>query len=103
MLTVQEFSSPEERKQAWFLLFSRIMCLFSSIISGWTSAVISVKIQAQIINNKKDVLQDFKDSVDKKLFIPESYDEMVEREYKEQMEALEQQEEQSYNESTTSD
>ena len=103
MLTVQEFSSPEERKQAWFLLFSRIMCLFSSIISGWTSAVISVKIQAQIINNKKDVLQDFKDSVDKKLFIPESYDEMVEREYREQMEALEQQEEQSYNESTTSD
>ena len=87
MLTVQEFSSPEERKQAWFLLFSRIMCLFSSLISGWTSAVISVKIQAQIINNKKDVLQDFKDSVDNKLFIPETYEEMVEREYREQLDS----------------
>lgn len=91
MLTVQEFSSPEERKQAWFLLFSRIMCLFSSIVSGWTSAVISVKIQSQIISNKKDVLQDFKDSVDKKLFIPETYEEMIEREYKEQLENANQQ------------
>ena len=90
MITVQEFSSPEEKKQAWFLLFSRIVCLFSSIVSGWTSAVISVKIQAQIMNNKRDILQDFKDSVDKNLFIPESYEQMVEREYQEQLEQQEQ-------------
>jgi len=85
MLTVQEFASEEEKTQAWFLLLSRIVCLITSIISGWTSAVVTVKIEAQIIMNKKDVLQDFREAVDNKLFIPESYDEMVEREYSEQM------------------
>ena len=90
MLTTQEFQNEAERKQAWFLLISRIACLITSIVSGWSSAVISVKIQADIINNKKDVLKDFKDSVDKQLFIPETYDEMVEREYLEQIGVTEQ-------------
>lgn len=92
MLTVKEFSSGAERMQAWFLLISRITCLVSSIISGWTSAVISVKIQSNIINNKKDVLNDFRDSVDNHLFVPETYDEMVEREYQEQYGMLDNQE-----------
>ena len=103
MLTVEEFSSGAERLQAWFLLISRITCLVSSIISGWTSAVISVKIQANIINNKKDVLIDFRDSVDKKLFVPETYDEMVEREYLEQIGANKSEDKHITNEDDTSD
>ena len=103
MLTVEEFSSGAERLQAWFLLISRITCLVSSIISGWTSAVISVKIQANIINNKKDVLNDFRDSVDKKLFVPETYDEMVEREYLEQIGANKLEDKHITNEDDTSD
>ena len=89
MLTVQEFSTDAERMQAWFSLMSRITCLITSIISGWTSAVVSVKIQAQIMRNKCDVLTDFRDAVDKGLFVPETYDEMVEREYLEQIGASE--------------
>ena len=103
MLTVQEFSSGAERLQAWFLLISRITCLVSSIISGWTSAVISVKIQSNIINNKRDVLLDFKDSVDKGLFVPETYDEMVEREYQEQIGANEVEDNHNTNDDDTID
>lgn len=85
MLTTREFTSGAEKKQAWFSLISRILSLFTSIVSGWTSAVISVKDQSQIIKNKTDVLKEFNDSLTKKLFIPETYDQMIEREYKEQI------------------
>lgn len=85
MLTTREFTSGEQKKQAWFLLLSRVLALFTSIVSGWTSAVISVKDQAQIIKNKADILQEFYDSMENKIFIPETYDQMIEREYNEQI------------------
>lgn len=101
MLTTQEFTSDAAKKQAWFLLISRITSLITSFVSGWSSAVLSVKTQSQIIKNKADVLQEFKDATDLKLFEPETYDQMIEREYNEQK-ALDSEQESDYTNGVTS-
>ena len=47
--------------------------MFTALLSGWLSGSTDVKIQANAIGNKTDVLKLFKSAYDKKLF--EIYDE----------------------------
>ena len=91
ILTVQEMMSGDDT-QAWFNLISRITALFTSILSGWMSGANEVKLRARKIKNKIIMLTIFKNSLDKKIFIPESENELAKKEYeeylKEQEEAL---------------
>lgn len=86
-LTVREFVSdggPEAVRKAWLRLVSRLTALITSFVSGYATSVINVKDQARAIENKTNILKEFKYSVDKKEFIPETYEQMLEREFKEQ-------------------
>lgn len=85
MATTKEFVDGEQL-QAWFNLISRLTAFLTSFVSGWSSSVVSVKTTAQIFENKTNVLNDYQTYLDNKEFIPETYDEMVERELKEQQE-----------------
>lgn len=85
MATIKELEEGGQT-QAWFNLLSRLTAFLTSFVSGWGSSVISVKTRAEIIENKRNVLFDFKTYIDKNEFTPETYDEMVERELKEQIE-----------------
>ena len=103
-LTVYDFISEGGEgaiKQAWLNLFSRITALVTSYISGFSTSVINVRDQARAIENKSKILSNFKHDIGTKVFIPESYDEEIEREYQEQL-AIEQKQledttEQEYN------
>ena len=85
-LTIQDFISDEASKRmAWFNLISRLFALITSLFSGFSTAVINVRDQARAIENKSDVLNEYKRTTDKCMFIPETYEEMIERELKEQL------------------
>lgn len=103
-LTVYDFISEGGEsaiKQAWLNLFSRITALVTSYISGFSTSVVNVRDQARAIENKSKILSSFKHDIGTKVFIPESYDEEIEREYQEQLaleqKALEEPVEQEYN------
>lgn len=80
ILTVNEFMSGSD-SQAWVNLIARITSLFTSIFSGWLSSVIDVKLRAEKIKNKTTVLKMFKSSVDMKIFIPKTDQELAKEEY----------------------
>lgn len=91
MLTIKDFIDPEgdpdaQRKAAWLNLLSRITSLITSFASGYSTSVINVKLQSRAIQNKTDILTLYKNETDKKIFIPETYEEMIARELKEQEE-----------------
>lgn len=91
MLTIKDFIDPSgdayaQRKAAWLNLLSRIVSLITSFASGYSTSVINVKLKARAIQNKKDILTLYDNEYKKKLFIPETYDEMIARELKEQEE-----------------
>lgn len=73
-------------KKAWLNLLSRITALVTSYLSGFSTSVVNVRDKARAIENKTDILKYFKSSYDKKEFVPETYEQMIEREYKEQLE-----------------
>lgn len=89
-LTINDFVSgggDEAVKRAWLNLLSRISALITSYVSGYTTSVVNVRDQANAIENKTTILKEFKYSYDNKLFVPETYEQMIEREYKEQIES----------------
>lgn len=73
MLTVNEFmggDDPIARASAWNKLVSRIVALFTSFVSGWSSSVIDTKLRARKLKGKYLMLTRFKTSYDKKEFVP---------------------------------
>ena len=72
ILTVNDFMRAGEA-QAWMNLVTRITNLVTSLLSGWLSGATDVKIEANSIENKTDVLKLFKSAYDKRMF--ERYDE----------------------------
>lgn len=90
MLTIREFidssggNADAQRKAAWLNLISRITSLITSFASGYSTSVINVKLQSRAIQNKTDILTLYKNETEKKLFVPETYEQMIERELKEQ-------------------
>ena len=85
-LTIYELTSgdSEAQKRAWMNLLSRVSALFTSYLSGFSTSVVNVRDKARAIENKTDILKYFKCAYDKKEFIPETYEEMIEREFREQ-------------------
>ena len=90
-LTVQDFTDgdPNARHEAWTNLLARLTALITSYVSGYSTGTINVKDQARAIENKVSILKDFKTSYDNKTFIYETYEEMIEREYQEQLKGIE--------------
>ena len=85
-LTIYELTTggDEAVKKAWLNLISRVSALVTSYLSGYSTSVINIRDKASAIENKVDILKSFQQSYEKKLFIPETYEEMIEREYREQ-------------------
>lgn len=87
-LTINDFVSgggDSAVKKAWMNLLSRISALITSYISGYSTSVINVRDEASAIENKTSIIKEFKQCYDNKTFVPETYEEMIEREYKEQI------------------
>lgn len=83
ILTVNDFMNTGDA-QAWTNLVTRIANLFTALFSGWLSGTGDVKLEANAIQNKTDVLKYFKSAYDKKLFEILDEDELAEKNYKEQ-------------------
>lgn len=85
-LTIYELTGGGDSavKKAWMNLLSRVCALITSFFSGYSTSVINVRDKASAIENKVDIIKTFKSSYDNKLFVPETYEEMIEREFKEQ-------------------
>ena len=88
-------------KKAWLNLISRVSALITSYLSGFSTSVVNVRDKARAIENKTNILKYFKSSYDNKSFIPETYEQMIEREYKEQLESVVENNEIEYNNDTT--
>ena len=88
-LTIYELTSGGEDavRKAWLNLLSRLSALITSYLSGYSTSVINVRDKASAIENKVDILKTFKSTYDNKLFVPETYEQMIEREYLEQEQA----------------
>ena len=84
-ITIYEFSEEGAAKQAWLNLLSRFTALVTSYISGFSTSVVNVRDQARAIENKSKILSNFNHDIATKKFVPESYDESIEREYQEQL------------------
>lgn len=84
-LTIKEFADGDNAaKKAWLNLLSRTTALVTSFVSGYSTSVINVRDQASAIENKTDILNEFKQSFENKAFVPETYEQMIERELQEQ-------------------
>lgn len=81
MATVSDFTDENAKAQAWFNLISRLTALLTSLLSGWSSSVLTVKTEAELIENKQRVLKYFKQSYDNGEFKPLTYEEEVEKEF----------------------
>lgn len=91
-LTINDFVSgggDDAKKRAWMNLLSRISALITSYVSGFSTSVVNVRDQASAIENKTSILKEFKICYDNKTFIPETYEQMIERKYREQEKLLE--------------
>lgn len=87
-LTIKEFTDGGDasaKQKAWLNLISRINALVTSFVSGYSTSVINVRDEADAIENKKNILSNFKASYENKSFVPETYEQMIERELKEQI------------------
>ena len=86
-LTVKEFTDGGDAssvQKAWLNLLSRISALITSFVSGYSTSVVNVRDQANAIENKSSILNEFATCYEKKIFVPETYEQMIERELKEQ-------------------
>lgn len=86
-LTIYDLTSggDDATKKAWMNLISRLTALITSYLSGFSTSVVNVRDRARAIENKTDILKYFKTTYDNKEFVPETYEQMIEREYKEQV------------------
>ncbi len=89
ILTVNEFMNGSD-PQAWMNLFSRFAALFTSLFSGWLSSVVDVKLRAEKIQNKLDVLRTFEKSIKLKTFVPKTETELGREELEEYIKREEQ-------------
>ena len=87
-MTIYDFTEgdPMAAKRAWVNLLTRFVSLITSYISGFSTSVVNVRDQARAIENKAQILSNFNNDITNKRFVPESYEEMIEREYQEQLE-----------------
>lgn len=83
MATTKDFAEGEA-VAAWVNLVSRLTGLLTAFFSGYSSAVISVKTEAAILDNKTSVLKDFQTCYVKKEFMAETYEQQVDRMFNEQ-------------------
>lgn len=83
ILTVNDFMRANDG-QAWMNLVTRIANLFTALFSGWISGVGDVKLEANSIENKTDVLKLFKSAYEKKLFTLYDEDENAKINYERQ-------------------
>lgn len=81
MATVGDFADERAKMQAWFNLISRLTALLTSLASGWSSSVLTVKTEAEMIENKQRVLKYFKQTYESGEFKALTYEEEVEQEY----------------------
>ena len=84
-LTINDFISEggdAARKKAWMNLLSRLSALITSFVSGFSTSIINVRDQANAIENKSNILKDFKTATDSDFYHKETYEEMIERELK---------------------
>lgn len=70
-------------------LFTRLFAFISSFGSGYATSVINVRDQANAIENKTNILKEFKTCYDNKSFVPETQEQELIRLEKEQLEYLE--------------
>lgn len=93
-LTIYELTSggDDAVKRAWLNLISRVSALVTSYLSGFSTSVVNVRDKARAIENKTDILKYFKTTYDSKDFVPETYEQMLEREYQEQLSVEEKEE-----------
>lgn len=88
-ITIKDFTEgggDGAKQKAWLNLLSRITSLITSFVSGYSTSVINVRDQARAIENKTNILKQFKTCYENGMFVPEDDDEMIEREYQEQEE-----------------
>ena len=88
ILTVNDFMKGDDA-QAWMNLVTRITNLITALFSGWLSGANDVKLEANAIANKTDVLKLFKSAYDKHLFELYDEDEKAKRKYEAQEKAKE--------------
>jgi len=81
-LTVKDFMDAQDA-QAWINLVSRITALFTSLLSGWSSSIIDVKLRAKKLKNKYNILTRFECAFNNKEFVPESANELAKKHYEE--------------------
>lgn len=89
-LTIYELTSgggEDAVRKAWLNLISRISALITSYLSGFSTSVVNVRDKASAIENKTDILKTFKSCYENGSFVPETYEQMIEREYREQEQA----------------
>ena len=85
-ITIYDFtegSGDAGRKKAWMNLLSRLSALITSFVSGYSTSVINVRDQARAIENKSNILKEFRTCYDNGSFVPETYEQMLEREFME--------------------
>lgn len=80
MATVSDFTDDNAKAQAWFNLISRLTALLTSLLSGWSSSVLTVKTEAELLENKQRVLKYFKQTYESGEFKVLTYEEEVEKE-----------------------
>ena len=80
LFTTKDFMRGDD-VQAWANLVLRIAALLTSLLSGWMSSVIEVKLRAEKLTNKLKVLTLFKNAMDKKVFVPLNENELAKKEY----------------------
>lgn len=88
-LTIYELTSgggEDAVRKAWLNLISRVSALITSYLSGFSTSVVNVRDKASAIENKTDILKTFKSCYDNKTFVPETYEQIEQRELREQEE-----------------
>lgn len=86
-LTVKDFMDAADA-QAWVNLVSRITALFTSLLSGWASSIIDVKLRAKKLKNKYNILVRFESAFNSREFIPENANELAKKHYEEYIASL---------------
>lgn len=79
-LTVNEMITSGST-QMWMNLVSRLLAATGAASTGWSSAVIEIKLRAQKLKNKYDILLRFESAYNNKEFIPKNANELAKENY----------------------
>ena len=86
--TVKDFAKGND-PQAWLNLVSRFSALFTGLFSGWLSSVIDVKLRAEKLEDKTNILNTFYLHITRKEFIPKTENELAKEEYEKYLHDIE--------------